>query len=1199
MNQIFINILSKKSLNLVIISFFTLFTSLTFLGCSKSPKTPTSDFEITYGENNYAPVELSFNGQKSSDPDGSITNYTWNFGDNSAEVSGPDKVNVSHTFSSDGIFVVSLKVKDNGGHEAKISKNVEILNGFPDAKLDMHLSLAAMVVPNNITFDASQTTTRFPDATIVKYKWDMGDGNIIENTNPTMQKAFTVAGTYRVKVIAIDNSNREGSKELNFTLTDGAPSAQFTYSLSINKNYAPATATLDASTSTAIFPGSTIAKYVWNFGDGSVNVETQTPTITHNYANAGTFKMSLTVFDSDGRHSTKEQNLILTDGSPLCAFTVDSTYTEIIVNKNIILNAANSKAEYPGATLTNFEWTVGSTGSTKFSETVNTKSYAFASIGNITVNLKITDSVGKSSQCSQNIAVTSGAPRANFTYTPSTDLRIPVTVTFDATTSQDSDGSITLYKWNFGDGTTQDVTSKQITHQYTNVGNYTVTLTVVDNGGLQANKSVTLNVQAALPVQVTDIFTGIANARNSASIAPFTAQSGNINVTLKRNTGTAAGTTATAANNSSNLTATAATINRGIARSTWGEDDNPSLFNTNLNFKIALLPLRGEASKIPWAGSYWPTYKDSINDRWAGSTTLSAVEKYEQAFSKTGIKNLVSQEYGIDAQTDANTCYSNSDCSSTNGEACAKKNGSTVGRCIPTWFGVCHAWAPAAIMENEPLRAITVNNTEFKVNDLKALLTYGYNTGLKTKFVSLRCNLDETQITYDEYGNPTNPECKDTNAGTFHIVTTNYLGVMKESFVEDRTFDDEVWNQPVRAYEITLQEHVSATTANQLLGVTGSTYNFNLQAASLYHVKMRFHYIGESAQNIDGNLSATINSYTHYDDYEYILEIDSSGNIIGGEWVGNSKKSHPDFLWLPYEKSATIVSGINWNDIKYMGEKSTMNIGSQSVTDTNTLSSGYIRYYGPYTTIANGKIKAVLSPTSGDTDLYVKKGAKPTLSTYDCRPYKEGLAVESCELAGPGEFYIGVYGYEANNNYQVTISYDTENKTESQSLNFTLTNGEWKHFGPFDNVAEGEKFLSLMQLTSGDADLYLKKGATPTTSSYDCAPLYTGQVNEFCSTSGGGSSNAIYISVLAKTSNTSGKILIDYTRAQNLNAYLFVRKGGAPTDSQFDCKERFVETTGQAQCSLSGPGQIYMMIKNEYQESFNYKVEATYMKISN
>ena len=55
---------------------------------------------------------------------------------------------------------------------------------------------------------------------------------------------------------------------------------------------------------------------------------------------------------------------------------------------------------------------------------------------------------------------------------------------------------------------------------------------------------------------------------------------------------------------------------------------------------------------------------------------------------------------------------------------------------------------------------------------------------------------------------------------------------------------------------------------------------------------------------------------------------------------------------------------------------------------------------------------AVEMTGTGDADLYVRKGTAPTVSQYDCRPYKNGSA-ESCSGAPPGQFYVSVNGYTA------------------------------------------------------------------------------------------------------------------------------------------------------------------------------------------
>ncbi len=51
---------------------------------------------------------------------------------------------------------------------------------------------------------------------------------------------------------------------------------------------------------------------------------------------------------------------------------------------------------------------------------------------------------------------------------------------------------------------------------------------------------------------------------------------------------------------------------------------------------------------------------------------------------------------------------------------------------------------------------------------------------------------------------------------------------------------------------------------------------------------------------------------------------------------------------------------------------------------------------------------------TADLDLYVRIGAKPDSSTFDCRPYMDGIENENCELTVPvtGRLWIGVNNYE-------------------------------------------------------------------------------------------------------------------------------------------------------------------------------------------
>jgi pseudolysin/vibriolysin len=152
-----------------------------------------------------------------------------------------------------------------------------------------------------------------------------------------------------------------------------------------------------------------------------------------------------------------------------------------------------------------------------------------------------------------------------------------------------------------------------------------------------------------------------------------------------------------------------------------------------------------------------------------------------------------------------------------------------------------------------------------------------------------------------------------------------------------------------------------------------------------------------------------------------------------------------------------------------------------------------------------------ISGGSGDADLYTKFGSAPTTSSYDCRPYKSGNN-ESCTVASPqaGTYYLKVHGYSAYSGVTVKASYTTGGGGGSGSdlqngvpvtglsgatgakLYYTVT------------IPSGRSSLSIaMSGGSGDADLYVKKGSNPTTSSYDCRPYKTGN-SETCTFSSPG-----------------------------------------------------------------------------------------------
>ncbi len=85
----------------------------------------------------------------------------------------------------------------------------------------------------------------------------------------------------------------------------------------------------------------------------------------------------------------------------------------------------------------------------------------------------------------------SGYPVASFVFSP-TSGSAPLTVTFDASASYDSDGTIVSYSWNFGDGATGS--GRVTSHTYASNGTFTIRLTVTDNEGKTGSTSKSITI---------------------------------------------------------------------------------------------------------------------------------------------------------------------------------------------------------------------------------------------------------------------------------------------------------------------------------------------------------------------------------------------------------------------------------------------------------------------------------------------------------------------------------------------------------------------------------------------------------------------------------------------------------------------------------------------------------------------------------
>ena len=153
---------------------------------------PVADF-------NYSPVKPTTADtihlmSTSHDSDGNIVSYTWNFGDG---VISHEK-NPSHRYTDDGIYNITLTVRDNDGATDSIVKQITILNLYPVVNFSWKPTNPRE--KENIEFNF---TGFDPDGYIVNYTWDFGDGSKSYRQNLTHK--YSKAGKYKVNLTIIDN----------------------------------------------------------------------------------------------------------------------------------------------------------------------------------------------------------------------------------------------------------------------------------------------------------------------------------------------------------------------------------------------------------------------------------------------------------------------------------------------------------------------------------------------------------------------------------------------------------------------------------------------------------------------------------------------------------------------------------------------------------------------------------------------------------------------------------------------------------------------------------------------------------------------------------------------------------------------------------------------------------------------------------
>ncbi|MBK7213576.1 MAG: PKD domain-containing protein, partial [Bacteroidales bacterium] len=404
-----------------------------------------------------------------------INHWTWNFGDGTYGVFNTP-VSPTHIYPASGIYNVTLSVEDTVGCVYTISHPVTV-RPLPTAYFNFSSPNCVGSATSFTDLSNNGTNQGF----IQEWSWNFGDGTAIQTiqfpNTPNITHTFNLPGVYTV-TLTVTNSNGCSSSYSNTVVVTPLPEAAFSFNTNCEGEV---TQFIDESTTNGTGQVNT---WSWNFGDllsGSSNVSNQQNPV-HTYATAGNYLVTLVVSNFNGCIDSV-QNMVTINPAPVAAFTSSSgcvgTPTSFWADTTIInIN-----------TIATYAWDFGD-GTTGFNRNAQ---HTYAAPGTYTVTLTITDLQGCSGSVSHTVTVTT-PPSANFFSNANSCNGLPVSFTDQSTASN---GYITEWLWNFGDGTTQNILFPAIpntSHTYALPGTYNVTLTVTNNLGCINTISHTIQV---------------------------------------------------------------------------------------------------------------------------------------------------------------------------------------------------------------------------------------------------------------------------------------------------------------------------------------------------------------------------------------------------------------------------------------------------------------------------------------------------------------------------------------------------------------------------------------------------------------------------------------------------------------------------------------------------------------------------------
>ena len=469
---------------------------LTLGGGQVANVAPSASFNVSAVE-----LDATLDGTASSDPDGSIVAYDWDFGDG-ATTTGTSPT-TTHHYASGGTYTVTLTVTDDDDATHTTTRSVTATDPPPNVAPTASFEIEE----DGLTIELDAVDSADSDGSIVAYDWDFGDGTT--GTGATTSHTYAADGIYTVTLTVTDDDGAPGVQTDSVTVA--APTGpQLSHSDAFERTVANGWGPADeggawTTTGTAsrfavaagvgiqrLNAGTTLTAFLTEAApepDSVVTVDTSWDKVP----TGGGIYTSLAVRRIGNSDYRVRVRAMPTSSTIALSRVIDGVETT--------LSSANVPGlAYQVGDVWRFEIEALGTGPTTLAAKVWKTTEAEPASPQVTASDSTaslqagggTGVVSYLSSSSTNAPVVASfdsllatapgwtppipnvAPSASFTGVP-TGLHLAV----DASGSTDSDGTVEAYDWTFGDGTA--ATGATASHTYAAAGTYDVTLTVTDD----------------------------------------------------------------------------------------------------------------------------------------------------------------------------------------------------------------------------------------------------------------------------------------------------------------------------------------------------------------------------------------------------------------------------------------------------------------------------------------------------------------------------------------------------------------------------------------------------------------------------------------------------------------------------------------------------------------------------------------------